>query len=745
MSTAFNVQDRLLASVRDFENKIGAKLNLPLNIDSNLAGPPAWIDPDGIWIREDIAEEDPDNLKVYLAHEVGHPLFANPALDANYHPMLVNYAQDYQINSFILKNFGYDVRKVKVPGIFSKRLGSMRYEDCLKATTKKLKGGNLHGMVCNCSGVVHSGIAAAVDAIRRKFPELSRRSIVIMDMKDREDFQRAADHIRGRLVLPEIKADPSVVAEGVWSILTQEVPMANLITADHLTLEESLVFAFNPTRLRRAINGDASKAAVAVAHFFGNIAADDLLYLRERGSRTETIGKTQWALKNRQLASDKRVELTARLNRAKAALAVLNSKGNGPIAKIQDTRTFVRKTPPPAKMHTLKEQMAPEEFHSLVGFTHNFLTKRIRKASCRNAASFEEFSNAIEEYERYAGTLPEQTTVSGNGSGQSGAGDGSNPPAEGPVEGEGGGDGQGEDVGGGAGRGTGSGSGTEYEGQGASGTRLSPTGPPTKLTVIKKTVVLHDVSRKVGPLLQVLRAADDFDSKLSPKPRTLPEDSNEPHSTYSFSNDVESALQSDLGLLGSDDAATRLLFYAKFAQHSLMTTAPPSPRRAPIILCVDGSGSMGGRPYREACGFALSVARKMEGEKRGFALVLFSNQVDAVYVQRPDKPLNSLHLLSILSSPAFGGTTVTSSLLEAFRIIKDQHWKKSEIVVVSDMAIETINATLINSLRTEERITGLQVGGYAGSDGNKSVFDRLLKVKRGHLFDGLLEIGNALI
>lgn len=142
--------------------------------------------------------------------------------------------------------------------------------------------------------------------------------------------------------------------------------------------------------------------------------------------------------------------------------------------------------------------------------------------------------------------------------------------------------------------------------------------------------------------------------------------------------------------------------------------------RGPIIVCLDGSGSMGGMPNIWARSLAISFIVIAKREKRDAAAVEFSSSGQQ---KRWDfmakEPINPLKIVDFASHMFNGGTDITGGVIKAKELI-DQvpAFKTADIVLMTDG--QDYYQDDDEKLRNELRELGVRLHGVAiGSQSNE--------------------------
>ncbi len=156
------------------------------------------------------------------------------------------------------------------------------------------------------------------------------------------------------------------------------------------------------------------------------------------------------------------------------------------------------------------------------------------------------------------------------------------------------------------------------------------------------------------------------------------------------SNNPSRMLPSELLNLEDEDLET--LFFARLLESNLMSYElacwseefQDNNIKGPIILCLDTSGSMNGRPILKAKALITGISKRLKKEKRSLYLLLFGSKGECI-----EESIDSSHELSklfnFLEYGYGGGTDFTTPLNRSFEILEDQNdYKKADILMVTD-------------------------------------------------------------
>jgi uncharacterized protein with von Willebrand factor type A (vWA) domain len=242
----------------------------------------------------------------------------------------------------------------------------------------------------------------------------------------------------------------------------------------------------------------------------------------------------------------------------------------------------------------------------------------------------------------------------------------------------------------------------------------------------------------------------EIETLMTNTPTRAPSETGTTDASYAFSDDVSKAVQSEFGLLGNP--LTKLAFLAKLAGHSLLVHQPSDSRRYPIVLCIDCSGSMGGRGsgsrrgprtfYVLALAFVLAVMKRLHRDNRGAAVIQFDHKVQQVIVMSEKKPFNLIGLLKSLSNPTNGGTSFDPPLLKAFEIKKEQGWNSVVAMLVSDGYGSITRLEELNGKKSKaDKIVAAIVSQHSTMSGVDELFNISAK---GNVLD-FVKIANSVI
>ncbi len=142
------------------------------------------------------------------------------------------------------------------------------------------------------------------------------------------------------------------------------------------------------------------------------------------------------------------------------------------------------------------------------------------------------------------------------------------------------------------------------------------------------------------------------------------------------------------------------------------------PKKGPIILCLDTSGSMHGTPENVAKAIALVLLKIAYAEKRPYMMYNFSgpgNFAKSEYIPTDSNQM-IIDVLNLIGQRFGGGTDVDGPLKAAIKEIETKDWQKADILMVSDGGFD-VSDQLVQDVKNchqkhGTRFHGLLIGGY---------------------------------
>lgn len=137
----------------------------------------------------------------------------------------------------------------------------------------------------------------------------------------------------------------------------------------------------------------------------------------------------------------------------------------------------------------------------------------------------------------------------------------------------------------------------------------------------------------------------------------------------------------------------------------------PRLTKGSIIVCVDTSGSMDGRPLQIAFSQLRQLLRMAKKQKRPCYLISFSVRAKAIDLA---KPRNWGKLDNFLSNSFSGGTDGEEMLAESIRVLQTGTYEMADVLIISDFEFPAPKATTLVNIDKEKslgtRFYALQIG-----------------------------------
>lgn len=705
-------------------------LSLPIHIFNSdlMDGTPAYIDPSGIHLARSVVELEPQNIHVYLGHEILHSVIHNDEETGGFLPKLVNVAEDYKINQFLYEVLGYDVRKVLVRGLFSSKYKRMTVVGVCNCLAKDV---SISGLTpCKTKWSHHPLVFEQALRLRVKFEQhfagmgAKPTEFFHLDPVDSKPFHLSVGSLASKVFLHDLKGvNVNRTVHGLWAHLYLDKLVAVEPETPAINTPQSLVWGMPGDRMRVDTQSRMDISILAAVNYLKRVDADQL-HLRalmaqgaHRARNLEySIKSAQSVLKRAKTVAERKeaqthlldlrgklVETKAYIERVRAIVPLTILLNTRQVQMRATAKTTVTKRQCLANEHLKALDEVYREEVKLPNFDRaDEIIKRLRALGAQAVDKAEKTGELAKELERQFGPLMKDE---GKGDGEPEAGK-KGPPGKGDS------------------------------GQGPS--QEAGTGQPPPATRIEALFAIQALEDK---LLNILAKMREIETMLSRKhsPRTT-EIGNE-QVLLGYGNDLERIVPSELALMSSEK--TKLAFFAKYAEHSLLQVNPTEKRRYPVVFCIDGSGSMSGDFYLTAVGFVLAMCKRLHQDKRGAAFILFSGGVDQVLVVKPDEPFNLMRLVMMLSKPSFGGTEFGPAFSRAYEIKELEKWKSMATMLVTDGYGQISNLDELKERKSQlDRWVGVIV-----SKGNPKIegLDECWSVSKSGMLQQLVASGASLL
>lgn len=183
------------------------------------------------------------------------------------------------------------------------------------------------------------------------------------------------------------------------------------------------------------------------------------------------------------------------------------------------------------------------------------------------------------------------------------------------------------------------------------------------------------------------------------------------------------------------------IFYKKFATKELQQFSSPGknkpvkiaeqkndPRltKGPIIVSIDTSGSMSGRPEKIAFSLLKQLLRMAKKQKRACFLISFSVRSKSIDLAKPG---NWSKVDSFLENSFTGGTDGEQMLAEAIQVLQNGTYKMADILIISDFEFPVPLKETMAKIKTEKglgtRFYGLRIGHHGTEEYRTEVLDKM--------------------
>lgn len=184
-------------------------------------------------------------------------------------------------------------------------------------------------------------------------------------------------------------------------------------------------------------------------------------------------------------------------------------------------------------------------------------------------------------------------------------------------------------------------------------------------------------------------------------------------------------------LLALREPALAPLFAKKFVDSQLLQYkmgGKEQTTQGPIVVCIDGSGSMAGDEEIWAKAVMLAVLGIATTQKRHFRVIHYSSNVTRVDDFKP-KERDNKKLLATLAHFPSGGTDWQHPLDSAVQCIKgEKNYKKADIVLITDGYCDVCPEWLEQFQKQQQELGftlyGIQIGGDTGAMSQLQIADK---------------------
>ena len=211
----------------------------------------------------------------------------------------------------------------------------------------------------------------------------------------------------------------------------------------------------------------------------------------------------------------------------------------------------------------------------------------------------------------------------------------------------------------------------------------------------------------------------------------------------SSGNDLRHVLPVEMAIMANPQ--TEDFFYLKYATKKLQLfankpkersqlkteqTMKKRPRldKGPIIVSIDTSGSMDGKPIQLAKTLLLQLLRMAKKQKRKCYLISFSVRAQTLDLSLPGswRKLNDF-----LDNSFVGGTDGEEMLKDALRMLQTSNFSMADVLIISDFYFSVPQLKTRDKMNKERakgtRFYGLKI--HSGSNAYNSILDKIWSVQ----------------
>ena len=204
-------------------------------------------------------------------------------------------------------------------------------------------------------------------------------------------------------------------------------------------------------------------------------------------------------------------------------------------------------------------------------------------------------------------------------------------------------------------------------------------------------------------------------------------------------NDLNALLPVELAHCADDDLED--LFVYKYLTRKLQTfrykseimqparclVTKPVRQKGPMVVCLDTSGSMAGKPEKIAHSLMVKLVEIADRQKRDCFLIAFSVSVHPIDIRK-----ERARLLEFFSKTSCGDTDATRMLETTFRLLESHRkYMNADILWISDFKIPLSTPELIRKMqeyrKADTRFYGMQIG--IGEHEWASFFNHIYRVE----------------
>lgn len=199
-------------------------------------------------------------------------------------------------------------------------------------------------------------------------------------------------------------------------------------------------------------------------------------------------------------------------------------------------------------------------------------------------------------------------------------------------------------------------------------------------------------------------------------------------------------LPQEMALLALPEAAD--LFWQRWGENSLLgwdykTRQPQHQNKpslgttfkdggGPILVCLDTSGSMRGKPEQIAKALVLALVKECLETSRPLYLINYSLELRTLELTGLKEGLSEF--LDFLGFSFYGGTDLNPALAHGLEVLERSRWEGADVLVVSDFSQPKLRPGVMNTMKKCQAQKGTKF--YCLSVSQKSIKDLM------NIFDG---------
>lgn len=203
-------------------------------------------------------------------------------------------------------------------------------------------------------------------------------------------------------------------------------------------------------------------------------------------------------------------------------------------------------------------------------------------------------------------------------------------------------------------------------------------------------------------------------------------------------NDLNALLPTELAHCADDELED--LFVYKYVTRKLQTfrykseimqparrlEIKPATQKGPMIVCLDTSGSMVGKPEKIAYSLLIKILEIADRQRRDCFLIAFSVSINPIDVRR-----ERARLLEFFSTTSCGDTDATRMLQAIFRLLQSKkEYMNADVLWISDfkipLSVPELTDKMLEYRKVDTHFYGLQLG--IAENEWSPFFDRIYRI-----------------